>query len=362
MKTVSQYKRIRVPKRSGGMRVIDIPSRELKANQKDLLRRLKPYVPNSPHLHAYCKRKSTRTNAQALLLGRPSNERAPSCVLQMDIQDFFGSINRSRVLAALKLRKVPKDLLEEVAETCFRTKRVPTLRGSREVTYLPQGAPTSPVLAHTHLFTLVPGILGALRAGDRVSSLYEVKMSIYCDNITIAADTPDIRHLVHILDAILHNEGLRLRREKTSFRRRPSRRIVCGVQISEEGIGPPRRYWRNLRADIFNAYSDLRAGLVPAGFYLEDKARKRIRACLPAGASPKDPMGEKAKKVWEEVRHRKREIPFKTWRGRISHIQSLNREKGKKMLALYNQMKEAHESEIQNNIRGRQSAPVPRPE
>jgi hypothetical protein len=348
MATRNRYRRIEIPKKGGGRRVIEVPSRDLKNRQKELAKRLQPYVRYSKYLHAYSRKKNIRTNAEALLLDDPEGQHVPSCILQMDIKDFFGSVTRSMVTAALVHLSVPDGLIEEISRTCFRTKkktpvRVSTYRASRiwRTTYLPQGAPTSPVLAHSVLWQMLPRLIGAVNS--RTNPLYQTKLSIYCDNITLASDDPDVRHLQFILKYVLEEIGFYVNEKKTRFKRRPASRVVCGAQISEEGIGPPRRFWRTLRADMFNALCDLREGNSPAGFYLEDGARKMIRSALYRGHRVGDPLPPEADEVRNLMKDRVREIPFQTWRGKIAHVSMLSPRKGERLLSLFNQVKEANE-------------------
>src|SRR5262249_10288535 len=80
-----------LPKRSGGVRLLEIPQAHLRAVQRRVLHSLLEYVPPHEAAHGFRGRHSCVTNARPHL--------GQAVVLRMDLEDFFGSIGGGRVYA-----------------------------------------------------------------------------------------------------------------------------------------------------------------------------------------------------------------------------------------------------------------------
>ncbi len=125
---VPAYREVRLPKRSGGERVLHVPSEGLKAVQRKLLRRVLGRLDPHEAVHGFRKGRSIVSN------GKPHVGKA--VVLRMDIRDFFPTTTAERILAyflGIGWDGAAAGLLA----------RLTTHQGG-----LPQGAPTSPHLSN----------------------------------------------------------------------------------------------------------------------------------------------------------------------------------------------------------------------
>ncbi len=126
----NRYKSFLVPKRSGGSRRITIPQKSLKTLQRKLSQVLYTQYNPRPCVHGYVVGKNVITNA--------NSHRRKAFIFNLDIQDFFGSINLGRVRGLFMAK--PFFFSNEVATTianlcCHENK-------------LPQGSPSSPIISN----------------------------------------------------------------------------------------------------------------------------------------------------------------------------------------------------------------------
>jgi hypothetical protein len=122
------YGRFTIPKRRGGVRVIDAPGDKLKALQRRILRRLLAPLAIRPEATGFVPGRSIVDNA------RPHVGQA--VLINLDLADFFPSITAERVQAAWRAQGWDPDAATILTRIC-------TLEGR-----LPQGAPTSPALSN----------------------------------------------------------------------------------------------------------------------------------------------------------------------------------------------------------------------
>lgn len=126
----SKYKLRPVPKKSGGFRNIHIPRQDLKAVQRMLASALSAtYRPNG-RATAYIKGSSVLRNALF-------HEKC-RLVLNIDLEDYFGQVTAPRIYGMLRAK--PYEMSNSVATAIVR---LTCYMGS-----VPQGAPSSPVLAN----------------------------------------------------------------------------------------------------------------------------------------------------------------------------------------------------------------------
>jgi hypothetical protein len=218
------YRRVQVPKRSGGTRDLLVPDPATKALQRRLLQRVLARIPAHQAAHGFERRCSIVTNAA------PHTGRA--VVVRMDVIDFFGSTSVRRVRRLFRV-------LGWDAETAELLTRLTTSDGG-----LPTGAPTSPRLAN-----LVNVLLDA-----RLAALAEALgagYTRYADDLTFSFERDDHAALADLLGAtrrIARAHGYELHVErKLQIRRRHHRQTVTGLVVNER-VALPRQRRRWLRA------------------------------------------------------------------------------------------------------------------
>jgi hypothetical protein len=224
------YRTVRVPKRSGGMRELQVPDAATKTIQRRLLRRLIGGVRVHPAAHGFERGRSIVSNA-SMHTGR-------RVVLRMDVIDFFGSTSARRV------RRLYRVLGWDDAATEILTRLTTYGAG------LPTGAPTSPRLANL-VNVQLDARFAALAAG--LGGAY----TRYADDLTFSFDVDDRAVLADLLGAtrrIAKQHGYRLHVErKLQIRRRHHRQLVTGLVVNER-VALPRARRRWLRAVEHRSY------------------------------------------------------------------------------------------------------------
>ncbi len=222
---LSHYKVHRIPKRDGTMRIIHEPESELKRKQKGILRWLTARgIRPSSYAHGFVTKRSTATHAR-LHVGR-------KIVLKVDIKDFFGTTKAGQIVSALTREGLSSDQAKNISWTC-------TLNG-----VLPQGAPTSPMLANL----AVKGMDVRLAA---LAKKYDATYSRYADDLCFSSDKPDLNEIIPQVNFVIKQCGYALNRKKTRVMRRGRRQIVTGVVINRK-VNMPRKLRRNIRAGLHN--------------------------------------------------------------------------------------------------------------
>ncbi len=235
-----RYNSFRVPKRSGGERVIHEPEEALKRVQRLILRRLLKRLRSHAAAHGFERGRSIVTAAL------PHARRA--VVLRMDVQDFFASTKAARV----------ESYFGNVgwnAEAAALLARLCTHAGG-----LPQGAPTSPRLSNLVNFRLDARLSALARASGAAYTRY-------ADDMTFSFDADERENIVSVIRTakkILGEEGYRLHtNRKLRVLRRHARQTVAGLVVND-GVRLPRPTRRWLRAVEHRASHSRETTLTPA--------------------------------------------------------------------------------------------------
>ena len=232
------YLRFSIKKRSGKRRIIDAPAPELKQLQRSILDNiLYQFLPH-PISHGFTQYRSPRTNAVM--------HKQAAVVLNIDIKDFFPSINENRVIKLFEYlsdqSKTKVNPLKLTTEDCRILAALCAHMGR-----VPQGAPTSPMISNLIC-------LGMDKEMKTLSEQYDgCTITRYADDITISCSNKefDIGKFIHPISEITHKYGFVLNREKTRILRRHKRQEVTGVVINE-GTNAPKAYRRLVRAQVHN--------------------------------------------------------------------------------------------------------------
>ena len=223
--SISDYIVHRIPKKSGGLRMLHEPKPELKELQRRVLRWLQARgLGGGKRSHAFERGRSIATHAW-LHVGR-------EVVVRLDLKDFFGSTTDAMVRTALVREGAGAEQAQEIVDIC-------SLDGS-----LPQGAPCSPLLAN----------VAAKRMDLRLASLAESRKAVYsryADDLTFSAGNGDLNGLIPTVDAIVADCGYRVNRRKTLVMRSGRRQLVTGLVVNRE-LNAPRELRRKLRAQLHN--------------------------------------------------------------------------------------------------------------
>jgi RNA-directed DNA polymerase len=243
-----------VNKSTGGVRLLEIPKPRLKALQRRILAGILERIPPHPAVHGFVKSRSIKTHA--------AHHVGQRVVLRMDLQDFFPSFPAARIAALFRIAGYPESVADLLAGLC--TNSVPrkllaqitssmtydNLREARDIyerPHLPQGAPTSPLLAN----------LCAYRMDCRLSGLANsvgANYTRYADDLAFSGDSACARSAerfsIHVA-AILMEEGFRVNHRKTRTMRQGVRQYLAGV-VANARINVPRPDFDRLKAILTN--------------------------------------------------------------------------------------------------------------
>jgi len=239
--TVSHYKRFRIPKKTGGERVISAPMPRLKRAQYWVLDNILAGVELHEAAHGFVPARSILSNARRHV-GR-------DVVINLDLENFFPTLDFKRVkgmfesLGYCEAVATPLALLTTEPETDvveLDGRKLFVAGGPR---LLPQGAPTSPAITN----------IICRRLDRRLSGLAATlgfTYSRYADDLTFSCSGEAARKAGTLLKAvatIVEAEGFRIHPKKTRVMRRGTRQEVTGLTVND-GVSVPRDLQRRFRA------------------------------------------------------------------------------------------------------------------
>lgn len=232
------YKSWDIPKKSGGTRTILAPKDPVLGWQRALLPFLNElYVPRDP-AHGFVASRSIITNA--------TEHVGKSWVLNVDLEDFFGTITSGRVFGALRAGPVsiPDDVASLVADIC-------TVNGA-----LPIGAPTSPVISNIVSRRMDRDLLD-------LSKRFHLRYTRYADDLTFSGRKPHFPPEIaeyevdgtvrvgHALDQVITDNGFAANARKVRLAGAHSSQRATGITVNVK-LNVDRRWVRNLRAMMHN--------------------------------------------------------------------------------------------------------------
>lgn len=245
-----KYHSFPIPKKAGGTRLIDMPSPDLKQLQRrlsDLLQNCHSEIQTASGkvdsvAHGFVRRRSIISNARA--------HRRRKYVFNVDLLDFFGSINFGRVrgyfISDQRFQLDPKAATVLAQIACYNNR-------------LPQGSPCSPVISN-----LVGHIMDVHLA--RLAQKHRIHYTRYADDLTfstnlstfpgaVAARLPngdwqvgaELAHLLKI-------SGFLINPSKTRMQYRTSRQEVTGLVVNQK-VNVSSDYRRTVRAMVHRLFS-----------------------------------------------------------------------------------------------------------
>lgn len=270
---VTKYRVFQIPKRSGGQRTIKAPIDSLRLLQRRLADLLQDCIEEvnvstkrkDRAAHAFKRKRSIITNAR--------QHRHRRWVLNLDLEDFFPSINFGRVRGFLIKNRdfeLHKDVATVIAQIACHENS------------LPQGSPCSPVISNliAHLLDM-----RLVKLASDAGCTY----SRYADDLTFSTNKKEFpsgiavpaaaegagSHLWLPSDALktaIDRSGFRVNAKKTHMMYRASRQNVTGLVVNEK-INVCWEYRHNVRAMVHS--------LVKTGrFELLGKTQKDGQAVL----------------------------------------------------------------------------------
>lgn len=244
-----------IPKRSGGLRLLEIPKARLKSIQRQILENLLDEIEPHPAAHAY---RRGRTVASYV-----NPHAGQGVIIHVDLSDFFTSVRWPTIHALFRTAGYPENVARLLTGLCTNVTPLNIARQHVDKTgseqsqecsvlrqaHLPQGAPTSPALAN----------LAAYRLDCRLHGLaekLELHYTRYADDLLFSGSRrllPEVSSLIHLVRKIVLQEGFTIHARKTRVMTNATRQQVSGVTLNEHP-NIPRVTFDQLRALLFNCY------------------------------------------------------------------------------------------------------------
>lgn len=241
-KDSQRYIHFKIKKKSGGERLITAP---MDSNFMSILRCLNEmfkamYTP-SKHAMGFTEGRSVVSNADV--------HRGQNYILNIDLKDFFPSIEQPRVWKRLQLEpfNFPQPIANIIAGLCSMKETIELDEDTEKAFYvLPQGAPTSPIITN-----MICDKLDRRLAG--LSKKFGLRYSRYADDITFSS-----MHNVYKegwefwteLRRIIAGQGFRINEEKTRLQKIGSRQEVTGIIVSNK-LNVTQKYVRDIRNILY---------------------------------------------------------------------------------------------------------------
>ncbi|MFL1906781.1 retron St85 family RNA-directed DNA polymerase [Plesiomonas shigelloides] len=233
------YHKIEVKKKPTGIRNIESPTKELKSIQKWVLKNVLDKLHPSIYAKGFVKRRSIKDNAIP--------HEGHQYVLNIDLKDFFTTINALQVYTLFKSIGYNKNISFLLASICTKSG------------YLPQGAPTSPAISN----------LVCLRLDRRISSYCDKKAlayTRYADDISISGNKVSIiKKASYLIKEIIIDEGFVLNDKKEKLLGPRLRREVTGLTITPRITIGKKQYsiYRKRLHDLSKMSDNLDKGFYP---------------------------------------------------------------------------------------------------
>ncbi|MDP3153834.1 MAG: reverse transcriptase family protein [Archangium sp.] len=242
----THYVYFEIEKRSGGKRLLSAPHALLKATQRKVLDLVLEKIPLEAEAHGFVKGRSTVTNATPHV--------GQGVVLNVDLKNFFPTISYRRVRGLFQSFGFSPAVATVLGLLCTEAPR-------RKVSFegaewwvavgercLPQGAPTSPLIANAISRKLDRRLRGRLAKKGWVYTRYADDLSFSKKTFTrgeLGFVHASIRHVVE-------DEGFALNPKKGRAQGRGGRQDVTGIVVNEKP-GVPRDELKRLRAILHQA-------------------------------------------------------------------------------------------------------------
>jgi RNA-directed DNA polymerase len=242
-KQPAKYTTFEIPKSRGGMRVIKAPEPKLKNVQARLAELLQDCIADINEARSQTEKLSHGFRRGHSIITNAYQHRRRRFVFNVDLADFFGTINFGRVRGFLMTNK--HFALHERTATAI----------AHIVCYdnsLPQGAPTSPVVSN-----LIAHILDVRLA--KLSRRFGLHYTRYADDLTFSTNSRTFPAEIGVSDGAgswvagpsllkaIKRSGFQLNPQKTRMQLRQSRQDVTGLVVNEK-VNIHAEYYRDARA------------------------------------------------------------------------------------------------------------------
>ncbi|KKM19622.1 hypothetical protein LCGC14_1653740 [marine sediment metagenome] len=254
------YRVFSIRKRSGGKRYICVPENYLLTVQKWV------------HKHILCSCHALKALSSSVTAYTPESSHIKNAkhhldadwILKFDIINFFESISERQVyyvfrrfgyraLVAFCLARLCTRVLDQRIDVRRKKKRwaINKVKWKNLTTstmgHLPQGAPTSPMLANLVCVELDKELKNiAINEG--------LHYTRYADDIALSGSIKDsnvTRSLISEISSVIGKHGYDVNHRKTKVAKNGSRKIITGLSVDGDKLRVPKKYKDEIRKDLY---------------------------------------------------------------------------------------------------------------
>lgn len=237
-----RYKQFKIKKRTGGFRQITAPkNRSFMLILKYINEIFKSIYTPSVYAMGFAEGRSVVTNANV--------HKGQNYVFNIDLKDFFSSIEQPRVWKRLQLKpfNFPLPVANVIAGLCSM-KEVRELEDGtkQEIFVLPQGAPTSPILTNMICDKLDHRLAG-------LAKRFGLHYTRYADDITFSSMHNVYQpksEFMKELQRIILDQGFHINNKKTRLQKLGSRQEVTGIIVSNK-LNVTQKFIRDIRNILY---------------------------------------------------------------------------------------------------------------
>ena len=247
--TISHYIRFKIPKKTGGERLISAPMPRLKKAQHWILVNILEKLELHDAAHGFRRDRSIVSNAQPHV--------GADVIINFDLKDFFPSISYKRVkglfqsfgyseAAATIFGLLCTQAQVEEVELDGKTYYVATTDR-----HLPQGSPASPAITNLLCRRLDRRLTGM---AENLGFVY----TRYADDLTFSASGESLCNICNILrrtESIVAHEGFAINEQKTRILRKSRQQEVTGVVVNERP-NISKKELKRFRATLYQIEKD----------------------------------------------------------------------------------------------------------
>lgn len=221
--TERYYKKKKILKKNGGIRILTIPCDDLKKVQKWILKEILYTIEVDESANGFITNRSIVTNAKKHL--------HQNVVYNLDLENFFPTIKIHSIYTIFKKLGYEKEICTLLSKLCTYNNQ------------LPQGAPTSPYLSNIVLKKLDNRL-------KKFSQKMDINYSRYADDLTFSGNKIS-KATRKFIKEIIESEGFKINLSKERIAFRNNRQEVTGLIVSGNKLSVPRGKERYLRQQIY---------------------------------------------------------------------------------------------------------------
>jgi hypothetical protein len=209
-------------KRSGKVRLLEMPKQRLKAIQRRILHEILDRIPPHEAAHGFRRGRSIAS----FVAGHAGRE----IVLRFDLRDFFPSIRAGRVHALFVRAGYPRPIARLLTGLCTTVASCEAALANDvyRLPHLPQGGPASPALANFCAYRLDCRLTGLAR---KLGAHY----TRYADDLAFSGSAELERSARRFQVAVCRvalEEGFEIHTQKSRFMRQSVRQQLAGVVLN----------------------------------------------------------------------------------------------------------------------------------